>query len=140
MEHIGMIVRDENGTLVGYTASPVSKSAHRSWINRDDVYSSDEGRGVWGLTQSVIDRIFATYGREQERPAAHAAARPAQRWQDQPATTRQIEYLVALGVAVEPGMTKGRASELIDAAKGQDGIEYLGGQYAEGMQSIGEVY
>ena len=75
MEHIGMIVRDGNGTLVGYTASPVSKSAHRSWIGRDDIYSSDEGRGVWGLNQSVIDRIFATYGREQARPGRLAAER-----------------------------------------------------------------
>ena len=34
-----------------------------------------------------------------------------------PATEKQIAYLVALGVALEDGMTVERASQLIDAAK-----------------------
>jgi hypothetical protein len=138
MEHIGMAVYRTSGELIGYTQSPVSKSAKRALLGEGGIYGQGDGRSVIAEDATIAEKIFARYGREQVAPVA--AARQATRWQDQPATTRQIEYLVALGVAVEPGMTKSRASELIDAAKGQDGIEYLGGQYAEGMQSIGEVY
>ena len=77
------------------------------------------------------------------KPAAEQIAQPKPvavpvRWQDQPATLRQISYLVSLGVVVEKGITKGRASELIDAAKG-DNLSAFGGVEAEGPQSIGVV-
>ena len=52
-------------------------------------------------------------------------------WHDDPASRRQIEYLNSLGVRLEDGMTKGRASELIEAARGG----YLGtvsGFYRDG--------
>jgi hypothetical protein len=60
-------------------------------------------------------------------------------WRQDAATQAQREYLVRLHVAIEPGMTKGRASELIEAAKSGE-IESIGGQYTEGQQSIGERY
>ena len=50
------------------------------------------------------------------QPKAQQETTP-RRWQDEPAAERQRAYLVSLGVQLEPGLTKGRASELIDAAK-----------------------
>jgi hypothetical protein len=139
MEHIGMAVYGWDGEVMGYTRQPVSKSGKRTLLGQDGIHPKGDGRSVIAEDATIAERIFKQYGREQAAPVA-AAPRQAVRWQDQPATDRQLEYLSDLGVKTEPGMTKGRASELIDAAKGGDGVEYLGGQYAEGMQSIGEVY
>lgn len=47
------------------------------------------------------------------------------------ATTNQIAYLVRLGVVVEPGLSKRRASELIDAAK-SGRLGSVGGWYRDG--------
>lgn len=38
---------------------------------------------------------------------------------DKPATPKQLKYLQALGVLVEPGITSSQASELIEANKGK---------------------
>ena len=35
-------------------------------------------------------------------------------WRNEPATDRQIQYLASIDVEIEPNMTKGRASQLID--------------------------
>ena len=48
-----------------------------------------------------------------------------------PATDSQIAYLVKLGVVVDSGLTKKRASELIDAAK-HGRIGSVGGWYRDG--------
>lgn len=53
------------------------------------------------------------------------------RWQDDLATDKQISYLRSLGVRIEPRMTKGRASELIDAAKNQT-LGSVSGFYTDG--------
>ena len=63
-------------------------------------------------------------------------------WKNDPATSRQIEYMVALGIHNAPRMnlTKGQASRIIDIAK-TDGIGSLG--YDEGavqVREIAEVY
>jgi hypothetical protein len=47
------------------------------------------------------------------------------------ATDAQIRYLVTLGVQLEDGMTKSRASELIDAARGGY-LGSIGGTYTDG--------
>ena len=54
-------------------------------------------------------------------------------WRDHPATGKQLEYLVALGIEFYPeeNLTKGRASELIDAAK-RDELGSVGGWYTDG--------
>lgn len=61
------------------------------------------------------------------------------RWQDDLATPAQQAYLVSLGVRLEAGMTKGRASDLIEAAK-SGMLSSIGGEEIEGPQSIGEIY
>ena len=47
------------------------------------------------------------------------------------ATDAQVRYLVALGVQIEEGLTKARASDLIDAAKGGY-LGSIGGTYTDG--------
>lgn len=54
-------------------------------------------------------------------------------WRDDPATGKQLEYLTSLGVEFYPGdnLTKGRASDLIDAAK-RDELGSSGAWYTDG--------
>jgi|GEM_PF-5563539 len=53
-------------------------------------------------------------------------------WRDDPATDKQMAYLVSLGIRTEPNMTKARASQLIDAHKYQGSVGHVGGWYADG--------
>jgi len=59
-------------------------------------------------------------------------------WHNHPATDRQIEYLVALGIHDAPQMTltKGQASRMIDIAK-TEGIGSLG--YDEGAVQVRDI-
>ena len=59
------------------------------------------------------------------------AAQAAHNWRNDPATDRQREYLVALGVQLERNMTKGRASDLIEAAKANE-LGSIGGWRHDG--------
>jgi len=70
---------------------------------------------------------------EVEVPDAPAAPAPAvaSDWRTHPATARQVEYLVSLGVQIEERMTKGRASQLIEAAK-TGALGAVGGFYTDG--------
>lgn len=138
-EHIGLRVCGIDGKIIGYTRLPVSKSGKRSLLRRDGICRDPDGVSVIAYQAGVAEQIFAQYGREQDVPVA-AAPRQAVRWQDQPATDRQLEYLSSLGVKNEPGMTKGRASMLIDAAKNGDGVESYGGEYIEVSQNLYEIY
>ena len=52
-------------------------------------------------------------------------------WRNDPATSRQIQYLNRLGVQLEDEMSKGRASELIEAAKGGC-LGSVGGWFRDG--------
>jgi hypothetical protein len=66
------------------------------------------------------ERILAKSRRRNA--SAHDEAAPearSSRWEDDPASDRQIAYLGALGIDVEEGLTKGRASELITACVDQ---------------------
>jgi hypothetical protein len=67
--------------------------------------------------------------------AAPAQAQAVARWQDQPATQAQLDYLAKLRVRVELPLTKAQASRMIDAAReGDAALEYEDGPYT------GEVY
>jgi len=63
-------------------------------------------------------------------PAPAPTAKRTNR-RNRPATQRQQEYLVSLGVKLESGMTVARASQLIDAAKGNY-LGSIGGAYYDG--------
>ncbi len=70
-----------------------------------------------------------------EAAAAPVQAQATVRWQDQPATQAQLDYLAKLRVRVELPLTKAQASRLIDAAReGDAALEYEDGPYT------GEVY
>jgi hypothetical protein len=70
-----------------------------------------------------------------EAVAAPVQAQTTVRWQDQPATQAQLDYLAKLRVRVELPLTKAQASRLIDAAReGDAALEYEDGPYT------GEVY
>jgi hypothetical protein len=47
---------------------------------------------------------------------AHRLAAPDAAWRGQPASPKQIALLGKLGIALAPGLTRGRASDLITAA------------------------
>jgi hypothetical protein len=50
----------------------------------------------------------------------------------EPATERQIQYLISLGVKLEAGLTKERASQLITFAKNGEGVGCVGGEMQDG--------
>jgi len=72
------------------------------------------------------ERAKLNVERNRKRRTARRAAQNMR-----PATQRQQEYLVSLGVKLEPGMTVARASQLIDAAK-NDYLGSIGGAYYDG--------
>jgi len=80
----------------------------------------DVPKNDWVIT--VDPQMYRKLAPKTAPVSAPATSIPAftttNRWQDDPATDRQIAYLVALGVRIERNMSKGRASELIDAARG----------------------
>ena len=53
-------------------------------------------------------------------------------WRNHPATDRQIAYLVSRGVDVDRPLTKGLASEIIDAVKSGDGVGQFGMTFVDG--------
>lgn len=69
-------------------------------------------------TCKVRRQFSASDAVEYDAPAT-VTKKPAADWRNDPATDKQIEYLVSLGVNID-GMqlTKGQASRIIDAAKG----------------------
>jgi hypothetical protein len=84
------------------------------------------GRTIINNTGGHRDRIAQNITQSQE--TAQLAQTP---WQQHPATSKQIQYLIDLGVRLENGMTKARASALIDAAKNSE-IGSIGGFYRDG--------
>ena len=64
-----------------------------------------------------------------EKPATQTVKRD---WRNDPATDAQLIYLTSLNIRLEPGMTKGRASQLIDAHKSGNGVGYVNGWYNDG--------
>ena len=82
--------------------------------------------GAWRVTQDEAEEL-----RSMGYKLNDTAPSPGN-WRDDPATHSQKAYLARLGVDVaEDGLTKGRASELIDAAKG-DYLGSVGGHYYDG--------
>jgi hypothetical protein len=74
-------------------------------------------------------RLKTKLGTEANQVAAKVRANGG--WRDEPVTGAQVAYLSKLGVKIEPGMTKGRASDLIDAAKTGD-LGSIGGWRTDG--------
>ncbi len=95
--------------------SSLSKSAYRSWTHGQTYVA-----GFTARTQ--LKNIMAKMA---------AAAQPATTWRDLPVTGRQLECLARMGVSQETGITRGRASDLIDAAK-NEALGSIGGGYDDG--------
>jgi hypothetical protein len=64
------------------------------------------------------------------KPASTADAERGD-WRNEPATKKQIAYLVRMGVEIPNGLTKGSASNLIGAAKSGD-LGSFGGWRTDG--------
>lgn len=84
------------------------------------------GRNIISNLGGYCDQIAQRIAEQQE--TERLAQTP---WQEHPATSKQIRYLIDLNVKLEDGMTKARASELIDAAKNDD-LGTVGGTYTDG--------
>lgn len=82
------------------------------WIDDTEAYHLKKAfervvpKEVRGVVSTHLDDIGVPTMAEDE-------AEP--RWTRDPATARQIDYIIALGGQVEEGMTKGEASKMIDA-------------------------
>jgi hypothetical protein len=74
--------------------------------------------GIDVESEAIAQMVFERFGKREPK-SANAA------------TEAQIRYLTVLGVAIEPHMTKARASQLIDAARA-GGVGSVGGFYRDG--------
>jgi hypothetical protein len=121
MERMNVVL---NGKSLGYTDAAATdvRPVVAGWP------SSMVGGGVRGATQCTVwtqdaaDQIFAQFGRYVQTQTP---------WQGDLATGAQRDYLARLGVVAEAGMTKGRASALIDAARAGE-LGSVGGFYESG--------
>jgi hypothetical protein len=113
------------GKLLGYTKS-AAHEVRLALRRADGVYAHDFGMSMssWGVTgidvesEAIAQMVFERFGKREPK-SANAA------------TEAQIRYLTVLGVAIEPHMTKARASQLIDAARA-GGVGSVGGFYRDG--------
>jgi hypothetical protein len=62
------------------------------------------------------------------------------RWQDDPATERQLSYLAELGVNINRPITKGDASKLIESVKNGEGVAWAGYETDNTGAGISEIY
>jgi len=93
--------------------------------------SSKYGYRSWMRSQIYMDGIILKTNLVSAERRTAQATRPARTWRDDPATQNQITYLLNFGVEIERNLTKGRASELINAAK-TDGLNSIGGWRYDG--------
>lgn len=87
----------------------------------------------YGACLDAIDR--ALMERERRTRAAQVAqAAPQNDWTDDPASSKQRQYLTSLNVAIPSGyqLTKGAASQIIDAVKRGDGVGTFGLFFTDG--------
>lgn len=119
-------VTDTNET---YQGEYISKSQWRREI--DATFGMKVSNGAAQIEAYQLDVLKARGYIKPVSTAASAGGISTADWHHDPATNRQIEYLVTLGVSPEPSMTKGRASQLIDAAKRGD-LGSVGGFYRDG--------
>jgi hypothetical protein len=103
-----LTLKNDTGTEAGtlHSNRPISKRD----LKKSGAWQQTVG-GPWFAYDTNVAELKAMGYTLTTAPAAPA------HWQDEPATSRQIMYLNSLGVQLETGLTKARASELIDAAK-----------------------
>lgn len=109
---------NEAGTL--HSNRPISKRDLKRTGAWQQIVS-----GPWYAYDDAVEELRAMGYTITDTPASTT------RWQDQPATSPQIRYLNDLGVKLEANLTKGRASELIEAAKGSN-LGSVNGFYRDG--------
>lgn len=100
-------------------------------------YTHDETdiASIWRVEQ--LDIIFATaekYGWVIGDDASETAVTSTTDWREEAATEKQLNYLRALEVDLQPfaNLTKGHASQLIDAAKNDRLGSVIGAFYTDG--------
>lgn len=102
--------------------------AYTDWVTVSGIITAVSFDGNSAVLDIKTDEGYADWLVVDFEPETVA---PVPAWQNEPATAKQIDYLVSLGVAVENGMTKSQASTLIGAAKSGD-LGSFGGRYADG--------
>ena len=107
------------GTL--YSNKPISKRD----LKKAGATQSRVG-GPWHVYQAQADELKGLGYNLTDTPPTRGD------WHDDPATSAQRAYLTGLGVKPEQGMTKGRASQLIDTHNRDGSIGSIGGWYLDG--------
>ena len=106
-----------------YANRPMSKRD----LNKTDAYQIHVGGPWYTYNEAEVVASLTRMGYTlTEQPVTESHD-----WRDDPATDRQKLYLLDLGVRLESNMTKARASQLIDAAKGGY-VGSVGGWYLDG--------
>jgi len=109
-------------TIKNYTTNETYQAKNELGINVTRAYNSREvNRMVRAGVAVLSDDVFAHAKRADEayNNIVKPVSQPAQstRWQDEPATAKQIAYLNRLGYYPKGTYTKGEMSQFIDAAK-----------------------
>lgn len=85
----------------------------------------------WNLSNEAMEYAELTALAQQEARAATPKPQPRD-WRSDPMTPAQKALLERFGIALEPCMTKGRASDLIEAHKNEGSVGHIGGYYVDG--------
>lgn len=111
-------------TIKNNTTDETYQAKNELGINGTHAYNSREvNRMVRAGIAVLADDVFARAKRVDEGHNNIIIAKPvsqptqATRWQDEPATAKQIAYLNRLGYYPKGRYTKGDMSRMIDAAK-----------------------
>jgi hypothetical protein len=125
-------VTDKNGNRFTTTQRLLTKEVVRiTGLNgiRGDWEKVQQGQVVQ-LSDYAIEKLSRYL-----RPVSSPQSTTQMRWQDEPATKAQLDYLAVLRVHIDGTLTKGQASAMIEAAKRGDAAV----QYDDGAGST-EVY
>jgi len=113
-------------------AQKTQRLAELEAINTEKDKGSKSTWRNWTRSNEFFEMIDLRTELANEKIAAKKKSPPSNAWRNDPATEKQIAYLRNLGIAIESGMTKGRASDLIEMHKADGSVGSLNGWYKDG--------
>lgn len=127
------ITRKETGKTYSFKASSeyIRKSVNRVMSSLYTSFFTKNDFSPVNADEEDFEILSRRFADEMYEVAPAESKSQVRNWKSDTATDAQLRYLVNLEVKLENDMTKGRASELISAAKDGD-LSSVGGFYTDG--------
>lgn len=120
------VVRDTVADLV----APQNRLEELEAMDAQKKLGSKSSYRTWRLSEDYVELItLRTNAKNAQAKAQPEAAR--RDWRNDPATDKQLDLIAKFNICYEENMTKGRASQLIDAHL-HDSVGSVGGWYSDG--------